>query len=113
MNPILLSGILITVIGTFVINVALVLFSGLIEIEYNTPFILLLSFVISGLIGRKYYTSNMPKITIEKTEVFPKKEDEKETIPYEPTSTMSMVILITFITTIIVGFTIAGKLLIN
>ena len=67
MNPILLTSIAIAIIGTFVMNVILTIFTKfIIDFSINNFLITLLSIIISALFGLRFYRNNMPKITIEK-----------------------------------------------
>ena len=67
MNPILLTSIAITIIGTFIMNVIFTIFLRfIIDVSLSSFLITLISLVISALFGLRFYRNNMPKITIEK-----------------------------------------------
>ena len=67
MNPILLTSIAITIIGTFIMNVVFTIFLRfIIDVSLSSFLITLISLVISALFGLRFYRNNMPKITIEK-----------------------------------------------
>tara|TARA_B100001029_G_scaffold93086_1_gene76334 strand:+ start:574 stop:813 length:240 start_codon:yes stop_codon:yes gene_type:complete len=69
MNPILLTAIAITIIGTFIMNVILtILIKFIIDFSVNNFLITILSIFISALFGLRFYRNNMPKITIEKSD---------------------------------------------
>ena len=69
MNPILLTAIAITIIGTFIMNVILtILIRFIIDFSVNNFLITILSIFISALFGLRFYRNNMPKITIEKSD---------------------------------------------
>ena len=67
MNPILLTSIAITIIGTFIMNVIFTIFLRfIIDISLSSFLITLISLAISALFGLRFYKNNMPKITMEK-----------------------------------------------
>ena len=79
MNPILLTSIAIVIIGTFVMNVILTIFTKfIIDFSINNFLITLLSIIISALFGLRFYRNNMPKITIEKPETSELKKNNKD-----------------------------------